>query len=409
MGTSDRSHRCLTASTVPAIASFTEGVPAPARHWRERWLRLRDRWRASPTFQRRAARIPRVRRIARRRAAQVFDLVAGFVYSQVLLACVRVRLFDLLAAQPLPLAPLAARIGLEPDAALRLLEAAVALRLVERRRGDRFGLGVLGAPLVGNAGVAAMVEHHGLLYADLAEPIALLRGRAGAARLAQYWPYAGAADPREVSREDVAAYSALMAASQPLVAEAVFEAIDLGAHRCLLDVGGGDGSFIVAAAARAPRLRFVHFDLPAVAEHATLNIARHGLGGRVQVHGGSFIDDALPQGADIVTLLRVLHDHDDARVETLLGAVFQALPAGGTLLVAEPMADTPGAQAMGHAYFGFYLLAMGRGRPRSAQRLRQMLEQAGFVETRLVATAQPLQSQVLVARRSSAKTLNTKT
>lgn len=384
---------------VPAGAALAENAAVPATGgWRERWLRLRDGWLASPTFQRRAARIPFVRRIARRRAAQVFDLVAGFVYSQVLLGCVRVRLFDVLAEQPLPLAPLASRIGLEPGAALRLLEAAVALRLVERRRGDRFGLGVLGAPLVGNAGIAAMVEHHRLLYADLADPIALLQGRAESAHLASYWPYAGAADPRSVGRESVAAYSALMAASQPLVADAVFDAIDLRRHRCLLDVGGGDGSFIAAAALRAPDLRFLLFDLPAVSERATLNLARHGVSERVHVHGGSFVDDPLPQGADLVTLIRVLHDHDDERVMTLLRAVRRALPPGGALLIAEPMAETPGAQAMGDAYFGFYLLALGRGRARSPQRLRELLKQAGFVGVRSVATAQPLQAQVIVAR-----------
>ena len=42
--------------------------------------------------------------------------------------------------------------------------------------------------LVGNAAVAAMVEHHALLYADLADPVALLRGGAPT-RLAAYWPY----------------------------------------------------------------------------------------------------------------------------------------------------------------------------------------------------------------------------
>jgi demethylspheroidene O-methyltransferase len=383
-----------------ASASLGEGaVTQSPVGWRERWLGLRDRWLASPAFQRQAARVPLVRRIARRRAAQVFDLVAGFVYSQVLLACVRLRLLDVLAEQPLALEPLAVRIGLEPEAALRLLEAAIALRLVERRRGGRFGLGVLGAPLVANEAIAAMVEHHGLLYADLADPVALLRGQVSSTRLARYWPYAGAADPRLASAAQVDAYSTLMATSQPLVADAVFDAVDLDAHDCLLDVGGGDGSFIVAAARRAPRLRFHHFDLPAVAERAALNFARHGLGERVHVTGGSFAADALPLGADIVTLLRVLHDHDDASVMTLLRAVFQALPPGGTLLVAEPMAETAEAQAMGHAYFGFYLLAMGRGRPRSARRLEQMLGKAGFVAMRLVPTAQPLQCGLMTARR----------
>ncbi len=55
-----------------------------------------------------------------------------------------------------------------------------------------------------------------------------------------------------------------------------------------------------------------------------------------------------------------------------------ALPAGGTLLLAEPMSDTSGAEAMADAYFGLYLLAMGSGQPRSAQTLRRMLQEAGF-------------------------------
>jgi demethylspheroidene O-methyltransferase len=42
---------------------------------------------------------------------------------------------------------------------------------------------------------------------------------------------------------------------------------------------------------------------------------------------------------------------------------------GGTLLVAEPMAGAPGRRSMGDAYFGIYLLAMGRGRPRTAREL----------------------------------------
>ena len=49
-------------------------------------------------------------------------------------------------------------------------------------------LGPLGAAMVGNPGVAAMVEHHALLYADLADPVALLRG---AARRAPSWRATG--------------------------------------------------------------------------------------------------------------------------------------------------------------------------------------------------------------------------
>ena len=58
------------------------------------------------------------------------------------------------------------------------------------------------------------------------------------------------------------------------------------------------------------------------------------------------------------------------------------------------------AEAMGDAYFGFYLHAMGRGRPRRVAELRAMLNAAGFDAVRAVPTHLPLQTQVLVARRA---------
>jgi demethylspheroidene O-methyltransferase len=373
-------------------------------HWVDRWLAWRDRLLASPVFQRRAAAFALTRPVARRHARELFDLVAGFVYSQVLLACVQLRLFETLAEGPQTLAHLSNRLALPVDAMQRLLDAAVSLRLVEQRRGGRYGLGELGAPMVGNTAVAAMVQHHAALYADLADPVALLRASPEARRenaLARYWAYddAGAAATGPAD-ERIATYSALMSASQPLVADEILDAYALRQHRCLLDVGGGDGRFLASVAQRVPALQLVLFDLPAVAQRARTRFAAAGIAARARAVGGSFLTDALPRGADIASLVRVVHDHDDANAMTLLRAVHAALPAGGTLLLAEPMAATPGAEAMGDAYFGFYLLAMGRGRPRSAVELTQMLNAAGFEAVRAVATRLPLQTQLLVARRA---------
>ena len=64
----------------------------------------------------------------------------------------------------------------------------------------------------------------------------------------------------------------------------------------------------------------------------------------------------------------------------------------GVLLLAEPMMGTPGAETVGDAYFGFYLLAMGRGRPRTPRGFEAtMLRIAGFADPHLVHTRQPLQ------------------
>ncbi len=368
--------------------------------WTDRYLAIRDRWLSNPRFQRWAAAFPVTRPTARRRARALFDVCAGFVYSQILFACVRLKLFDVLAEGPHSAERVAARLNLPLPSTERLLEAAVSLRLVEKRGAGRFGLGALGAALKGNPAVAAMIEHHSLLYADLRDPVGLLRGDRHQTELARYWAYSDSERPASLPSARTADYTTLMADSQPLVAAEILDAYPLNKHRCLLDVGGGDGSFLIEAAKRHERLNLVLFDLPGVAERAARRFASQGLTARARAAGGDFLKDELPAGADVLSLIRVVHDHDDEGATALLRAAHRALPPKGVLLLAEPMMGTPGAEPVGDAYFGFYLLAMGRGRPRTAPELKRMVTAAGFTGAHLVRTRQPLQSRLIVARRA---------
>jgi demethylspheroidene O-methyltransferase len=373
----------------------------------DRLLALRDRLYASAAFHRAASSFPLTRPFARRRTREVFDLVAGFVYSQVLSACVKLDLFRKLAQGPMTLAQLALHCQMSNEATDRLLAAAISLRLIESRGTDergqaRYGLGVLGAPLVENEGVLAMIRHHDTLYSDLADPVALLRGQGPAPALSGFYPYTADDAPAHagaLAPDHVGNYSQLMAASQPLVAAEILDAYSFDRHHRLLDVGGGEGRFLCSVGARAPHLQLTLFDLPAVAERAKSRFATAGLAQRANAIGGNFLSDPLPTGFDIVSLVRVIHDHDEQRALTILRAIHAALPPGGTLLLAEPMAGTPGAEAMGDAYFGFYLLAMGRGRARTAAQLSALLTQAGFSAIRAVPTRIPLQVRMLVATR----------
>jgi demethylspheroidene O-methyltransferase len=190
-----------------------------------------------------------------------------------------------------------------------------------------------------------------------------------------------------------------MSRSQALIAEDVLDAYPARRHRCWLDVGGGEGAFIAAAAVRAKDLTFQLFDLPLVADRARAKLAARGLESRVTVFEGDFLNDSLPQGADIVSLVRVLHDHDDESARALLARAFAALPPGGTLLIAEPMAETPGGEPIGDAYFGFYLLAMGRGRARPPREILDLLKSVGFVEGQILKTRRPMLASAVVARR----------
>ena len=236
-----------------------------------------------------------------------------------------------------------------------------------------------------------------MLYADLADPVALLRGEIANPELKAFWAYAKDADAAGASPARVQAYSRLMADSQALIAGDVLDAYPLDRHTRLLDVGGGEGVFLLEAAARNPRLSLVLFDLPAVAERGSMRFADAGLGHRASAVGGDFFRDPLPRGADVASLVRLLHDHDDAFALSILRSVHAALPKGGTLLVAEPMSGTPGAGPVGDAYFGFYLAAMGSGRPRSLGEIKDMLGEAGFEKSRLAQTRNPMVVRLVIA------------
>ena len=365
--------------------------------WRDRWSAVRDRLIADQRFQRWAAILPITKQLEQRRLRAFFDLCVGFVYSQVLVACVRLRLFDILFEEPRTAAQLSRELSLSMESTMRLLEAAASLNLIERRAHDRFGLGVLGALLARNPAITALIEEHSLLYADLRDPVSLLRAGPHDTAVARYWAYARAERPEALSAEQVADYTALMSASQALIADDVLDAYSLRGHRVLLDVGGGDGTFLVKAASRAPSLRLVLFDLPAVAERAKTRFAEAGLGGRAEAIGGDFRSGQLPKGADIITLVRVVHDHDDNAGLALLRSIRRALPDDGVLLIAESMPGVPGSERLFQAYLGFTFLAVGAGRARTPSEIGRLLRDAGFARSRLLSTRRPMLMRVVVA------------
>jgi demethylspheroidene O-methyltransferase len=340
----------------------------------------RNRLIASPGFQRWATRFPLTRWLVRKQASNIFDLMAGFVYTQVLLACTQVNLFDILAKGALSFDDLQKQISLKPAGLRRLLDAAVAIKLLVKRSEDRYALSMTSAPLVGNIAILDMVKHHADFYRDLSDP---------------YITQEQGAAPENLSAEKVADYSKLMAHTQSLVTDEIIDAYPMGKHQAVLDIGGGQGAFIKRLAGRYPHLTFKLFDIPGVAELSNAHFEQIGLSNRAQAIGGNFFQDPLPKGCDLATLVRVIFDHDDIRVKQLLANVFDALNPGGTLLLAEPMAETKGFEAMGHAYFGFYLLAMGRGRPRTETEIRGLLGEAGFTGIELLNSYMPLNAQIL--------------
>lgn len=319
------------------------------------------------------------------------------MHSQVLLACVRLDLPRRLAQGPRSIDELAAATAVPRGRLARLIDGAVALDLLEPRSGERYALGPLGAALIDNEGVARLVLHHDALYRDLADPVALLADTGDTGHLRRYWVYAANPRPADSDEDAVIDYTRTMAASQAMIAAHLADDDSFADKRRLLDIGGGDGTFAIAAARRWPMLEVTVADLPAVMPLARDNIESAGLAGRVDTLGLDFLREELPRGYDCITLIRILHDHDDPAVGHLLEAAREALVPGGRLLVVEPMAGRDAAGRLVQAYFSLYLLAMGQGRPRTPEDLKRRLDAAGFENPRVRAPMPRIVSRVIEA------------
>jgi len=375
-----------------------------ANTWHDRMLAWLERLYASPRLYSFSLTNPFTRWVTRRRTQKLFDLMAGFVHTQVMLGCIRLDLFKMLHQAPADLQQIAARVNMPAPVLQRLLLSAVSLGLLECRSQSRFGLGPLGVPLATHDGIAAMIEHNHLLYADMQDPVGFLNN-AWQGDMAAYWPYAHDAQAATRAAQDkFSRYSDLMAASQGFVVEEILSSYFFDEHQCVLDVGAGKGRFACDMAAHAPHLKVKLFDLPPVLELAKNNVQQRGMSERMSFYPGSFLHDELPQGADLVTLVRVAHDHPDDVVKQLLQKIHAALPLGGVLLLAEPMAHTLSASQSGSAqadaYFHFYLLAMGAGRLRTPEELMRLMAEAGFGQIEHLPNAMPIHAQLIVARKS---------
>lgn len=333
-----------------------------------------NRLMAARGFQKWAAKFPLTRRIVRREGEAMFDLLAGFCHSQVLSALVQLEIPQKLMQGAMDAQTLAVQAQMPLERMQILLRAGVALGVLKSKRAGRFGLSRTGAALVGVPGLSQMIAHHDVLYRDLSDPVAFFRGEVET-ELAGFWPYVFGGD---MDADVAATYSDLMAQSQLLVADDTLAAINFSGIRKLMDIGGGSGAFLTAVGAVYPEPELMLFDLPEVAPSAVQRFAQAGMSARTRITGGSFREDALPEGADAISLIRVLYDHSDVTVTALLAKCFAALPSGGRLIVSEPMTGGAAPTRAGDAYFALYTLAMRTGRTRSASEIKSLCEAAGF-------------------------------
>ena len=109
-------------------------------------------------------------------------------------------------------------------------------------------------------------------------------------------------------------------------------------YHTFVDVGTAQGDLAVQIALANPHLRGLAFDLPEVAPVFEEYCKAAGAADRVSFVPGSFFDQDLPK-ADVVLMGHILHDWDLPTKKMLIRKAFEAVPAGGALVVYEAIID----------------------------------------------------------------------
>ncbi len=103
--------------------------------------------------------------------------------------------------------------------------------------------------------------------------------------------------------------------------------------RSVVDVGGGTGALLAAIVQARRTVRGTLVDLPKTVERAAATIAAAGVADRVTIVGQSFFE-ALPAGADLYLLMKVINDWPGREAEMILRRCAEAArPSNGRVVI----------------------------------------------------------------------------
>jgi len=296
----------------------------------------------------------------------VVDLIEGFQRSQILFAAVRLGIFD--GARPK---------GADLD---RLLEACASLGLLQKQGtqyvntelADQYLRTMSPQSLAGFIHFASTA-----LYPRWGElDLAVIEGTARANPLSvpgilqrAYRRLTGTRSA-DVNRDFNAGMHGLGMLSSPAIAAA----FDLSGFHSLIDLGGSTGHLALAIGDRYPAMKLGIFELPHV-----IPVARQYVVNRATLHPGDLFVDSLPP-SDLYALGKVLHNCNPEQCSILLRRIYDALPAGGALLVAERFLDEDRCGPVHVHTSSLNMLVASHGRERTASEYQALLTEAGFID-----------------------------
>lgn len=276
-------------------------------------------------------------------ASRIMQVGMGFWTSKALLTAVNLELFTHLSQGPLTGQDIQQRLDLHERALYDFLDALVALGFLKRT-------GVRETAVYSNTCESGLfLDKNKLSY--MGGILEMSNDR-----LYPFWQHLEEAlktgrPQNELKTSDKPAFEAIysdqdktrafikaMGAIQMQNFMALATQFDFSPYQTHCDVGGSGGYLSVQIAMNHSHMNCISYDLECVTPIAEEYIDHMGLTDRVTAQSGDFMEQDLPQ-ADVITMANVLHDWGEQDKTLLIQKAYDALPAGGALVIIENIID----------------------------------------------------------------------
>jgi hypothetical protein len=294
-------------------------------------------------------------------------------------------------------ADVAADLGTDPRATLRLLRAMASLQLLTETAPDRFALAPAGALLCdGGAGSPSGPASMAAFVRMFTGPMVLSGWEHLADSVRSGDPSFEAAFGVDCftylkqNPEMSAEFNAVMSQGTSATAAGLAAVYDFGRFKTVVDVGGGDGTLLAAILRGHAAVQGMLFDTAEGVAEAPATLAREHVADRCTVHAGDFFA-GVPSGGDLYLLKSVVVDWEDDRCVTILEQCRRAMPDDGRLLIVERVLPPTvnGAVPPGAYLSDLNMLVNTGGRVRTRAELEHLCTRAGFAPAALTPLPPP--------------------
>lgn len=300
---------------------------------------------------------------------------------------VKLDIFSVIAHKELIAEEIAKKINGEPRGVKMLLNALSAMKLLEKK-GDTYANTKAAASFLSKSSpkyIGHMIMHHHHLvegWANLDQ--AVITGSPVRERVSHA--------PEETRESFIMGMFAIAMSIAPGLAEK----IDLSNRRCLLDLGGGPGTYAIHFCLKNPGLKADIFDLPTTRPFAEKTVAKFGLSDRIDFQAGSFIDDEIESTYDVVWLSHILHGEGPEDCCKIIKKAVSALETDGMIMIHEFILDNTMDGPLFPAIFSLnMLLGTPNGQSYSEAQLMEMLQKAGVKDIRRLDFKGPTESGII--------------